>query len=451
MSRDRTFLISSVVVFMVSLDATVVAAAFPTLRASFPNATPAALSWSLNAYTIVFAALLVPMGRMADQRGRRQVFLGGLTVFTVASAACSLAWSPFSLAVFRAAQAVGAAAVTPASLALILAATPPEGRTRAVSGWTAVGALAAALGPALGSFILELASWPAIFALNVPVGVITWWTARERLAADEPLASRAAPDLGASVVLAGAVAAMAAGIVRAGEDVGGRFSGIALAGGGLIVLGILALRQGRARETAYDGAFQRASLAAFVFGGAMGLMFLSFYLFMTGVWQYGQSRAGAVATLGPLVAIVVIIGTASLANRRGPRRLILAGGLAYAGSHLWYAARLTAEPDYLGLWLPGQLMGALGIGLVLPNLTGVALARLREAELAEGNAILATARQLGGAVGVAIAVALVGDVSADLASYRIVYLLLAAAGLAVSLLAVIPSAERGSSRGSRGA
>ena len=293
--------------------------------------------------------------------------------------------------------------------------------------------------------------WPAIFALNVPVGIVTWWAARERLAADEPLAGRAAPDLGASALLAGAVAAMATGIVQAGEQGGVRGSGIALAAGGLLMLALLALRTGRARGGAHDGAFQRAGLASFVFGAAMGLMFLSFYLFMTGVWRYEQAQAGAAATLGPLVAIAVIVGTASLASRRGPRRLILAGGLAYAGSHLWYAARLTAEPDYLGLWLPGQLMGALGIGLVLPNLTAVALARLGEAELGEGNAILATARQLGGAVGVAIAVALVGDVSADLASYRIVYLLLAAAGLTVSLLAVIPAAERGPPRGSRGA
>ncbi len=446
MSRERTFLIASVGVFMVSLDATVVAAAYPTLRSSFPGATPAALSWSLNAYTIVFAALLIPMGRLADRRGRRDVFLGGLAVFTLASAACSLAWSPFTLALCRAVQAVGAAAVTPASLALVLAATPPEGRTRAVSGWTAVGALAAALGPALGSFILELASWPAIFALNLPVGIVTWLAARKRLRADEPLAGRASPDLGGSAVLAVAVAAMAAGIVRAGEEVGGRLAGIVLAGGGLIGLVMLALRQSRTRGPAYDGAFQRASLAAFVFGGAMGLMFLSFYLFMTGIWRYEQSRAGAAATLGPLVAIAVIVGTASLARRRGPRRLILAGGLAFAGSHLWYAARLTVAPDYLGLWLPGQLMGALGIGLVLPNLTGAALARMGPAELGEGNAILATARQLGGAVGVAIAVALVGEVSADLAAYRIVYLLLAAAGLVVSLLAVIPADERGSAR-----
>lgn len=140
-------LVVSAAVFLVSLDLFIVNIAFPDLRVAFASTDLPALSWVLNGYTVAFAALLAPAGRLADRYGRRLVFLIGIAVFTVGSAACALAPSVPWLVVFRVLQAVGGALVMPASLALLLAAFPPARRAMAVSTWASVGGIAAALGP----------------------------------------------------------------------------------------------------------------------------------------------------------------------------------------------------------------------------------------------------------------------------------------------------------------
>ena len=145
----RVFAMVAVAVFLVSLDSTIVLAAFPSLRDAYQGVSAADLSWVLNAYTIVYAALLVPSGRMADAFGRRRVFLVGLGVFGIASALGALAPNPLILTLMRALQAVGAAALTPASLALILVVFPLQKRAMAVGLWGAMGALAAAVGPSV--------------------------------------------------------------------------------------------------------------------------------------------------------------------------------------------------------------------------------------------------------------------------------------------------------------
>lgn len=188
----QVFGLVAVGVFLVSLDATIVLAAFPALRASFPEATPAMLSWSLNAYTIIYAALLVPAGRFADTHGRRRVFLGGVALFSLASALAGLAPDPAWLIGFRGLQAVGAAALTPASLALILAAFPPNKRAVAVGLWGAVGALAAAFGPTVGGWLVQLAGRQAVFLVNVPV-VACWPSGAASPGSTSPAAWRPRP------------------------------------------------------------------------------------------------------------------------------------------------------------------------------------------------------------------------------------------------------------------
>ncbi|MFL5376751.1 MAG: MFS transporter, partial [Myxococcales bacterium] len=150
-SAWRTLALTSVAVFVVSLDGTVLFVAFPAIRATFAQVSAAQLSWVLNAYTIVFGALLVPAGRIADRGGRKRTFLLGLALFSAASALCGLAPSAGALIAARALQAVGAALLLPSSLAVVLHAFPVARRASAVALWGAVGALAAAIGPSLGS------------------------------------------------------------------------------------------------------------------------------------------------------------------------------------------------------------------------------------------------------------------------------------------------------------
>ncbi len=165
-----TMLVVSAAAFLASLDLFIVNIAFPDIRKAFGTADLGAMSWILNGYTLVFAAFMTPAGRLGDRYGHRQIFLWGLAVFTLGSAACGLSGSFAMLVAFRVVQAFGAAMLMPSSLALLLAAVPASRRAVAVSTWSAVGAMAAALGPPLGGMLVEL-SWRWIFFVNVPAGI----------------------------------------------------------------------------------------------------------------------------------------------------------------------------------------------------------------------------------------------------------------------------------------
>src|SRR4051812_34328003 len=156
---------------MVFLDTQVLFVAFRDIEASFPDVSSASLSWVLSGYTLMFAAALVPAGRLADRLGRKRLFLGALVVFTLASAACALAPNPDVLIAARVLQAVGAAGVTPTSLALVLRATPRERIPIAVAVWGSIAALAAALGPTIGGLMVDAWGWRSVFLLNLPIGV----------------------------------------------------------------------------------------------------------------------------------------------------------------------------------------------------------------------------------------------------------------------------------------
>src|SRR3954451_1099446 len=161
----------SLAAFMASLDLFIVNVALPDLGQDLGEPSLSDLSWVLNGYAIVYAALLVPFGRLADRYGRKGGFLLGLAVFTLASAGCAASDSLELLVALRVVQAAGAALLTPTSLGLLLAATPAPGRARAVRIWAASGALAAAAGPALGGVLVD-ASWRWVFVINLPVGIV---------------------------------------------------------------------------------------------------------------------------------------------------------------------------------------------------------------------------------------------------------------------------------------
>jgi MFS family permease len=171
----QVFWIASIATFLVSLDTTMLFAAFDPLRHAFPNATPADLSWVLNAYTVVYATMLIPAGGLADTHGRKRVFLTGVALFLAASAACGLASHVAWLVTARVLQAVGAALLTPASLSIVLAAFGQNQRTVVVSLWGAVGGLAAAVGPSAGSFVIDHFGWPWAFYINLPIGGLALW------------------------------------------------------------------------------------------------------------------------------------------------------------------------------------------------------------------------------------------------------------------------------------
>src|SRR5689334_5387047 len=173
--------IASLAAFMVFLDTQVLFIAFDDIAANFPEVSFATMSWTLSAYTIALAAALVPAGRLADRFGRRRTFLFGLVAFTLASALCAAATSPFLLVGFRVIQALGAAALIPASLAIVLTVFPKEKVPAAVAIWGAIAALAAAVGPTLGGLMVDAWGWRSVFLMNLPVGVIAYLLARRAM------------------------------------------------------------------------------------------------------------------------------------------------------------------------------------------------------------------------------------------------------------------------------
>src|SRR4051794_6428215 len=213
-TATSVLLVSSMGVFMAFLDATIVNVAFPDIRQSFPTATLGSLSWVLNAYNVVFAAFLVPMGRFSDLLGRRRIFTLGVGTFTLASVLCAAAPSLNFLIAARVLQALGAAAMVPASLALVLQAFGPARRAHAVALWGAIAAIAAGLGPAVGGLLVEAQSWRLAFLVNLPVGLVAMVLAGRRLVESRAPGRRTMPDMAGAALFALTIALLTFAIVE---------------------------------------------------------------------------------------------------------------------------------------------------------------------------------------------------------------------------------------------
>ena len=204
----------SLAVFMSSLDLFIVNLAFPYISKDYPGTSLSSLSWVLNAYTIVFAAVLVPAGRWADRIGRRKLFSGGLILFSFGSVLCGVAPGVAALIVARVIQAAGAGAMVPASLSLLLAAVPAPVRAKALGTWSALGALGAALGPVIGGLLVQ-ANWRWVFWINVPVGLVAVWLAARVVPESKDPNASGRPDILGAGLLALAVGLVALALVKA--------------------------------------------------------------------------------------------------------------------------------------------------------------------------------------------------------------------------------------------
>src|SRR6059036_4100607 len=238
-----TFAITSVVLFMVTLDNLVVTTALPVIRKDL-HASLSQLEWTVNAYTLTFAVLLLTGAALGDRFGRRLMFSVGLGIFTISSAAAALAGSMLALDLARAAQGVGGAIVTPLTLTILSAAVPPERRGLALGAWGGIGGLAVALGPLVGGAVVQGISWQWIFWLNVPIGLILAPLAFVRLRESHgPAGGLDLPGLG--LVSAG-LFGIVWGVVR-GNSVGwGSSEIVGSLAAGAIVLALFVLWERRA-------------------------------------------------------------------------------------------------------------------------------------------------------------------------------------------------------------
>lgn len=422
------FWIASVAVFLVSLDSTVLFAAFGALRAGFPQASAADMSWVLNAYTVVYAAMLIPAGGLADAHGRKRVFMFGVTLFLAASAACGLAGGVGWLIAGRVAQALGAALLTPASLSIVLAAFPQDKRAVAISLWGAVGALAAAVGPSLGSLVVDSVGWQWAFYLNLPLGAVALWRGASRLSESvRPEARRRVDTVGVGLLML-AVGTIALSIVQSDSPHWSRTDLLmSFATGVIALVGFVAWARFTPAPLVDLGLFRHrtyrwVNLATLAFGTAFSMMFFAFFFYMTGVWHYTLPRAGLAITPGPLLVMPVAILTGRLAGRLGHRPFLVGGGVVYAASGLWFLLVPGDAPNYLRDWLPGLLLSGIGVGMVLPSLSAAAVNQLPAQHYAVGSAVNQATRQIGSVLGVALTVLMLGRGVLQHGDFKPVYL-----------------------------
>lgn len=406
--------VSGLAVFLVFLDTTVLFVAYPDLRASFPDVSPASLSWVLNSYTIAVAALLVPAGRLADRIGRKRTFLWSLALFCAGSALCGVAPDASPLVVFRVVQAVGAAGLIPSSLALVLKAFPREKLPVAVAVWGAVGALAGAIGPTVSALLVDAFSWRAVFYINVPVSLGVLIFGRRLLTESRESNPGAIPDPLGVLLLAGGVALIALGVVQSDAWGWVEPSTIAVIAGGLAIVAFFVARSRRVAEPLVDLAlfeingFRWANIGMFAFAIAFSAMFFSNIQMLTSVWGWSVLKAGAAISPGPAIVAVVAPFAGRLAGRVGQRRLLVPGGLVYGAGSLWLYVSLGTTPHYLSDFLPGTILTGLGVALCLPQLSSAAVQGLPADRFAAGSAVGQAIRQLGATLGVALVVAFIG-------------------------------------------
>jgi EmrB/QacA subfamily drug resistance transporter len=428
--------------FVVALDLSIVNVAFPSIGRSFPEASAATLSWVLSAYSVVFGALLLGAGRIADRSGRRRWFLRGVAVFTLGSLLCGVATSPWMLIGGRVVQAVGAALLMPASLALLLGATPAELRAQAVAMWGGISALAVATGPSLGAVLIDAGGWRWAFFINLPVLLVVALVTRRVVT--ETVIGGPPPDLFGVALLSLAVASLALGITQ-GDDWGWSSARVLGALVAAVALGVTAMRRARVHPApAIDlSLFQNRTVAlanAATVAYAVGFfaMLLANVLFLTTVWDWSTLKAGLAITPGPLVVALLSRSTGKLAGRVGYGPVLVGGSLVFASSMLWSVFLMPLEPDYFGRWLPASLLTGLGVALTFPVLSAAAVAGLPPERFGVGGAVNQTARQMGAVLGVALLVAIIGTPGSPdeaLDAFQQAWLMAAGAGVLSAAIA----------------
>jgi len=418
--RTRLVVLATIgAAFMSSLDLFVVNVAFDDIGRGLGVGTPsgptaADLSWVLNAYAVTFAALLVPFGRLADRYGRKRMFVAGLALFVAASAACAFSDSVLLLVVFRVLQAAGAAAMTPTSLGILMGALPPEKRVGAVRLWAVTAALAAAFGPTVGGLLTQV-SWHWVFLINIPIGVVLLWLAVTAVQDVRPDDDTVTPDLAGAVVFAGSVGLLALGLTKSNDW--GWTSGRTIGSlAGAVALAVVFTLQSRRHESPVIHpellrvrSFRYANLAMLTFNIAFAAQLLVGILWLQQIWDYSALRTGLAIATGPVLVPVTAALTHRFLPDVTPARLVAIGSIICALGNVYLVSRMGTSPDYLTAYLPGWVLGGIGVGFAMPNLMAGGTRDLAPDQSATGSAIVTMSRQIGFVIGISILFAIVGS------------------------------------------
>ncbi len=391
--------------FMIMLDNTVVNVALPSIQRDL-DASISGLEWTINGYTLSFAVLLATGGRLGDIFGRRRMFLIGVVVFALSSATAGLAQNPTDLVASRVVQGVGAALMMPATLSIVTDAFPAHERGKAMGTWAGVSALALAVGPVLGGFLTEHVSWRAIFYLNIPVAVgavvAALFAVRE---SRDTTVGREVDYLGV-VTLTGALTALVLALVEGNAWGWGSPEIIALLAGAVLGLAAFVAIELQVKVPMVefrffgDRNFVGAIVVALIVSFAMLGVFFFLALYMQNILHYSPLEAGVRFLPSTLMIVGVAPVAGRLADRIGPRWLIVAGLLILTGS-LYSFTGIAVDSTYLDL-LPGFMLLGIGIALTMSPMTSAAMNAVAVEKAGIASGVLSMFRMVGGSLGIAV-------------------------------------------------
>lgn len=444
-SMVLVMLVSCGAPFVASLDLFIVNVALPDMNRSFSNSSLGELSWVLNAYVIVYAALLIPLGRCADAMGTRRVFVFGLIIFTVGSVVAAVSPEMGLLIGARIVQAIGSAALTPTSLGLLIQSIPEVKRAPSVRLWVASSAVGSALGPVIGGVLTEF-SWRWVFLINVPVGILLVVAALKVLARGE-VAQRKRAGLTGAVLSAIAVGGLSLVLVE-GNDWGWLSMPSAvccvvfvLAVWGLMIDTRFASAPLIPAEIVRVPSFAAANLAMGLFSMAFAAGLLGLSLWLQSIQNFTPLAAGLAVAPGPLMVPVLALGGQRLLGRMRPGARAALGSLIWAIGFILIFAGTSNTSNYFLAVLPGWVVAGVGVGLTLPSLLGAATIGLPSEYASSGSAVINVTRQIGTVIGTSILVAvLASDNQITSESFRIGWLIISA----LAVFAVLPALRVGS-------
>jgi EmrB/QacA subfamily drug resistance transporter len=399
-----TIVLAGLGVFMTALDNLVVATALPVLRTSL-HAGLSGLEWTLNAYLLAFACLILTGAALGDRFGRRRMYAVGIAVFTAASAAAALSPSVGALIAARVVQGAGAAIAFPLTLTLISEAFPVEKRGAAIGLWGAIGGMAVAFGPLIGGAIINGVNWHWIFWLNVPVGIVLVVLAPRHLS--ESFGPRPTIDVVGVVLAAAGAFGVTWALVRAPTVGWGSTEVLATLIAGVTLIAGFLVWEGTAPSPMLPlELFRRRGFAAanavsfFMYAGLFGALFLTTQLLQS---AQGHSALGAGIRMLPWTAAPGIVSpiAGALADRFGNRPFMIVGLALQAIGLGWIAAVVTADMGYTELGLAFGVAG-IGIGMVFPTVANAVLGSVPLAEAGVASGTNSTVREIGGVFGVAL-------------------------------------------------
>ncbi len=396
--------------FMVMLDNTVVNVALPSIQRDL-NVSISNLEWTVNAYTLTFAVLLVTGGRLGDIFGRRRVFLIGVAIFGLSSLFIAFSQTDVWLIAGRAMQGVGAALMMPATLSIITNTFPPEERGKAIGTWAGASAIALAIGPVVGGFLVENVSWQSIFLINVPVAAIavgvTLWAAHESRDESAPRFV----DIPGVLALTAGLGALVLSLVEGNGWGWGSPQIIALWVVSAISLTAFVFVERRSPAPMLDFSYFRsrsflgANLVAFIVSFAMLAMFFFLALYMQNIHGYTPLQAGV--RFLPSTVVIIFMGPISgrLADRIGPR-IPMVVGLVLVAISLFWQGHLAVDSSY-GFLIGAFVLMGMGMGLVMSPMSTAAMNAVDQAKAGAASGVLSMSRMVGGTFGVAIVGALI--------------------------------------------